>query len=53
MHKVILRPHREESILRFHPWVFSGAIADIVGDPREGDLVGVFSSDGKFLATGH
>ena len=53
MHKVILRPRREESILRFHPWVFSGAIADIVGDPREGDLVGVFSSDGKYLATGH
>jgi len=53
MHKVILRPRREESILRFHPWVFSGAIADVVGDPREGDLVGVFSSDGKFLATGH
>ena len=53
MHKVILRPRREESSLRFHPWVFSGAIADIVGDPREGDLVGVFSSDGKYLATGH
>ena len=53
MHKVILRPRREESILRFHPWVFSGAIADIVGEPREGDLVGVFSSDGKYLATGH
>jgi 23S rRNA (cytosine1962-C5)-methyltransferase len=53
MHKVILRPRREKSILRFHPWVFSGAIADIVGDPREGDLVGVFSSDGKYLATGH
>ena len=53
MDKVILRPRREESILRFHPWVFSGAIARIAGTPAEGDLVAVFSSDDKFLATGH
>jgi len=53
MDKVILRPHREDSILRFHPWVFSGAIAQIVGNPAEGDLVGVFSSDGQYLASGH
>jgi len=53
MDKVILKPHREESILRFHPWVFSGAIAQIVGHPAEGDMVGVYSADGKFLASGH
>ena len=53
MDKVILRPHREESILRFHPWVFSGAIARIVGSPAEGDLVSVYASDDKYLATGH
>ena len=53
MDKVILRPHREDSILRFHPWVFSGAISQIVGKPAEGDLVGVFSADGQYLATGH
>ena len=53
MEKVILRPRREDSILRFHPWVFSGAIAKITGDPAEGDLVGVYSSDGQYLATGH
>jgi len=53
MDKVILRPRREESLLRFHPWVFSGAIAQIAGHPAEGDLVGVFSSDGQFLAWGH
>ena len=53
MEKVILRPRREDSILRFHPWVFSGAIAMITGDPAEGDLVGVYSSDGQYLATGH
>ena len=53
MDKVILKPHREESILRFHPWVFSGAIAQIKGNPSEGDMVGVYSADGKFLASGH
>lgn len=53
MDKIILRPRREESILRFHPWVFSGAIAQVVGSPAEGDLVGVFSADGHFLAYGH
>ena len=53
MDKVILRPRREESILRFHPWVFSGAIARIVGTPAEGDLVTVYSSDDRYLATGH
>ena len=53
MEKVYLRPRREDSILRFHPWVFSGAIASITGNPAEGDLVSVHSSDGKYLATGH
>ena len=53
MDKVILKPRREESILRFHPWVFSGAIAQIKGNPSEGDMVGVYSADGEFLAYGH
>jgi len=53
MDKVILRPRREESILRFHPWVFSGAIARFGGPPAEGDLVAVYSSDDRYLATGH
>lgn len=53
MIKVILRKGREESILRFHPWVFSGAVAEIQGNPAEGDVVGVYSYDGKFLASGH
>ena len=39
--------------MRFHPWVFSGAIAQIVGEPAEGDIVGVFSQGGDFLAYGH
>ena len=53
MDKVILKPHREESILRYHPWVFSGAISQIVGHPLEGDLVSVVGADGKLLACGH
>ena len=53
MDKVILRPRREESLLRYHPWVFSGAIAQIVGHPQEGDLVGVYSADGQLLCCGH
>ena len=53
MTKIFLRKGREESLKRFHPWVFSGAIAQIVGNPAEGDVVGVFSSKGDFLASGH
>ncbi|MDD7456677.1 MAG: class I SAM-dependent rRNA methyltransferase [Bacteroidales bacterium] len=53
MTKIILKKGREESLRRFHPWVFSGAIAQIVGEPAEGDIVGVFAFDGSFLAYGH
>ena len=53
MDKIVLKPHREESLLRFHPWVFSGAVAQIVGHPAEGDLVSVCSADGKLLCCGH
>ena len=53
MTKIILKKGREDSLLRFHPWVFSGAIAQIVGEPAEGDIVGVFSQSGEFLACGH
>ncbi len=53
MIKVILRKGREESLLRFHPWVFSGAIAEVQGNPSEGDMVAVHASNGDFLAYGH
>lgn len=53
MTKIFLKNGREASLKRFHPWVFSGAIAQIVGNPSEGDVVGVFSSKGDFLACGH
>ena len=53
MKTVVLKRGKEESLQRFHPWVFSGAIHHIEGQPAEGDLVDVVSADGTFLAKGH
>ena len=51
---IILRKGKEESLGRFHPWIFSGAIHHAEGDKlEEGDLVEVLASDGHFLAIGH
>ena len=50
---VYLKKGKEESLGRFHPWVFSGAIHHIDGTPEEGDVVRVVSADGRFLAVGH
>ena len=51
--KIILKPRREESLKRFHPWIFSGAIAKYVGKPEEGEVIDVFTSDNDFIARGH
>lgn len=51
--KVILKKGKEESMERFHPWVFSGAIDRIDGPVEEGDLVSVQKSDGKVIGYGH
>lgn len=51
--KVFLKPKKEESLLRFHPWVFSGAIQSIEGNPEEGDLVEIYGANGQFVAVGH
>ncbi|HOI27779.1 MAG TPA: class I SAM-dependent rRNA methyltransferase [Paludibacteraceae bacterium] len=51
--KIILKPKKEESLKRFHPWVFSGAIQKIVGNPNEGDIVDVYTCNNEYLATGH
>ena len=53
MIKVFLKHGRDESLRRFHPWVFSGAVAQVQGSPAEGDIVGVYSAEGQFLASGH
>lgn len=50
MHKLILKPGREKSLKRRHPWIFSGGIARIEGDPQAGDAIVVCSSDGTALA---
>ncbi|MBR6600525.1 MAG: class I SAM-dependent rRNA methyltransferase [Bacteroidaceae bacterium] len=50
---VYLKKGKEESLGRFHPWIFSGAIHHIEGRPEEGDVVRILSADGRFLAVGH
>ena len=50
---VILKRGKEESLLRRHPWIFSGAIQRITGKPEEGELVTVYTNDNKFIARGH
>lgn len=49
---ITLKQGKEQSLLRFHPWVFSGAIAHM-DEAEEGDIVDVVSSHGDFLARGH
>ena len=51
--KVYLKAGKEESLKRFHPWVFSGAIARIEGEPEEGEVVDVYTSKKEFIACGH
>ena len=60
MTTIYLKPHKEESLKRFHPWVFSGAIAKVVLDasheasePQEGELVCVRSAAKEVLGVGH
>ena len=50
---VILRKGKEESLKRFHPWIFSGAVHHIEGDQTEGDVVEVLNNEGRFIALGH
>ena len=53
MYRVYLKPGKEESLKRFHPWVFSGAIARIDGQPEEGEIVEIYTSQNEFIAKGH
>lgn len=52
-HKAFLRQKKEQSLFRFHPWIFSGAIAKYSTEPEEGDIVDVYTSDKEFIARGH
>ena len=51
--KVILKSGKDASLLRFHPWVFSGAIKKIIGTVEEGQLVEVYDNKDQFLGIGH
>lgn len=51
--QIILKSGKEQSVQRFHPWIFSGAIGSMDNNIREGDLVSVYSSSRQFLAIGH
>ena len=51
--KIVLKSGKDQSVRRYHPWIFSGAIKKIIGDPDEGDEVELFDNKDNFLAVGH
>lgn len=51
--QIYLKRGKDESLRRFHPWIFSGAIASIDNGVEEGDIVRVLTSEGEYIATGH
>ena len=53
MKNLQLKRGKEDSLLRFHPWVFSGAIQQVDEGIAEGDVVRVVTSSGDFIAVGH
>ncbi|MCC6600715.1 MAG: class I SAM-dependent rRNA methyltransferase [Crocinitomicaceae bacterium] len=53
MIRIVLKPGKEQSVRRFHPWIFSGAIKGMDGLPANGEIVEVYSSAAEKLGTGH
>jgi len=51
--KVVLKSGKDQSVFRKHPWIFSGAIKEIHGNPAEGDVVEVYDNHNQFMALGH
>ena len=51
--QLVIAPGKEKAILRRHPWIFSGAVKRLVGEPQEGDVVDVVDVRGQWMATGH
>lgn len=51
--RVYLKSGKEESLKRFHPWTFSGAISRIEGEPEEGEVVDIYTAQKEFVAMGH
>ena len=52
MKAVVLKRGREKSLMRRHPWIFSGAIARVEGKPRRGETVDILAAEGAVLARG-
>ena len=50
--RAIIHRKKVDAVQRFHPWIFSGAIAKMQGEVHDGDLVEAYSEDGRFLAIG-
>jgi 23S rRNA (cytosine1962-C5)-methyltransferase len=50
--RLVLKPGREKSLRHRHPWIFSGAVEAVEGEPAKGDTVAVVGKDGAFLAWG-
>lgn len=53
MKKITLKDKKDAAVRRFHPWIFSGAVASMEGTIADGEMVEVFSKQGHYLATGH
>ncbi len=51
--RIILKSGKEQSLKRYHPWIFSGAIKSLNSNLKEGDVVEVYSNKGEYLAVGH
>ena len=51
--KIVLKSGKDQSLKRFHPWVFSGAVKKMYGEVSEGDVVAVYSNQDEFLGIGH
>jgi len=51
--RIVLKSGKDQSLRRYHPWVFSGAIKKIHGPAREGELVDLYDNKDEFLASGH
>ncbi len=51
--KIKLKPKKEESLRRFHPWVFSGAVQQKSDNIEEGEVVNVYTANDEFIAVGH
>ena len=51
--KLFLKSKKDQPLRRFHPWVFSGAIKDVEGEPKNGEIVAIHANKGGFLGLAH